>query len=59
MQNRTLAPDGYEQTVLTANGTLPGPLIEADWGDDVIIHVTNELTNNGYKTLNSQFHLTR
>ncbi|KAL4895180.1 multicopper oxidase-domain-containing protein [Aspergillus ambiguus] len=47
VQNRTLAPDGYERQVLVFNGTYPGPLIEADWGDTVIIHVTNQLTDNG------------
>lgn len=45
--NTTLAPDGVERIVLTVNGTLPGPTIEADWGDTVIVHVTNSLTNNG------------
>ncbi|KAJ5260569.1 hypothetical protein N7478_012174 [Penicillium angulare] len=55
VQNQTLAPDGYERTVLTANGTLPGPLIEADWGDDFIIHVTNKFTNNGYPILYPSF----
>ncbi|KAJ5923529.1 hypothetical protein N7454_008774 [Penicillium verhagenii] len=47
VQNVTLAPDGYERLVLAANGTYPGPLIEANWGDDLVIHVTNELENNG------------
>ncbi|KAF3798798.1 Laccase [Colletotrichum gloeosporioides] len=29
------------------NGTFPGPLIEACWGDTVIIHVRNHLQYNG------------
>lgn len=29
------------------NGTFPGPLIEANWGDNVIVHVTNGLQDNG------------
>ncbi|CZR66851.1 probable Laccase-2 [Phialocephala subalpina] len=45
--NTTLAPDGYERQVLTWNGTYPGPLIEADWGDTLLVHVTNGLENNG------------
>ncbi|OCK79607.1 multicopper oxidase [Lepidopterella palustris CBS 459.81] len=45
--NTTLAPDGYDRIVLAVNGTVPGPTIEANWGDTVIIHVTNSLTNNG------------
>jgi FtsP/CotA-like multicopper oxidase with cupredoxin domain len=47
-ENHTLAPDGYERQVLVFNGTLPGPLIEADWGDELVIHVTNALDYNGY-----------
>lgn len=33
--------------VLSVNGTIPGPPIIANWGDNVVIHVTNKLTNNG------------
>nr|CAM12502.1 laccase precursor [Helotiaceae sp. UHH 1-13-18-4] len=47
VQNTTLAPDGYERFVLTFNGTVPGPAIIADWGDNLIIHVTNNLSVNG------------
>lgn len=25
---------GYEQQVLVFNGSIPGPTISADWGDD-------------------------
>jgi FtsP/CotA-like multicopper oxidase with cupredoxin domain len=32
---------------LTFNGTVPGPSIIADWGDNIIIHVTNNLQHNG------------
>lgn len=45
--NTTLAPDGYSRNVLTVNGSIPGPTITADWGDTVIVHVNNALTNNG------------
>ncbi|PSN66585.1 laccase Lcc4 [Corynespora cassiicola Philippines] len=45
--NQTLAPDGIERIVLAFNGTFPGPLIEANWGDNVVIHVHNSLTENG------------
>jgi hypothetical protein len=41
------APDGVGRQVLTFNGTIPGPLISADWGDEVIIHVKNSMKNNG------------
>ncbi len=33
--------------MLTFNGTTPGPAIIADWGDNLIIHVTNNLAVNG------------
>lgn len=33
--------------MLTFNGTYPGPLIEANWGDTVVVHVTNGFENNG------------
>ena len=46
-ENITLAPDGYERQVLAFNGTIPGPAIIADWGDDLVIHVTNNMENNG------------
>ena len=28
---------------MTVNGTVPGPAIVADWGDEVVVHVTNSL----------------
>ncbi|KAI0813300.1 multicopper oxidase [Xylaria sp. FL0064] len=45
--NKTLAPDGVERMTLSVNGSIPGPTIEADWGDTVVVHVTNSLQNNG------------
>ncbi|RWA15010.1 hypothetical protein EKO27_g51 [Xylaria grammica] len=45
--NKTLAPDGVERMTLSINGSIPGPTIEADWGDTVVIHVTNSMANNG------------
>ncbi|KAA8576748.1 hypothetical protein EYC84_006813 [Monilinia fructicola] len=47
VQNTTLSPDGVARSTINFNGTIPGPQITADWGDDVIVHVTNELTSNG------------
>lgn len=37
------APDGYTRPVVTINGSIPGPTIIADWGDNVVVHVTNRL----------------
>jgi FtsP/CotA-like multicopper oxidase with cupredoxin domain len=41
----TLSPDGFmpSRPVMTINGTFPGPTLVADWGDWVIVHVTNHL----------------
>ena len=47
IQNATAAPDGVERVVLSVNGSVPGPTIIADWGDTVIVHVTNSMENNG------------
>ncbi|KAJ5663179.1 Cupredoxin [Penicillium longicatenatum] len=45
INNTKLSPDGYPRDVMTANGTIPGPTIFADWGDEVVVHVTNNLTD--------------
>ncbi|EKV04816.1 Multicopper oxidase, type 3 [Penicillium digitatum] len=37
------APDGFSRPIMAVNGTIPGPTIFADWGDWVVIHVTNSL----------------
>ncbi|TVY83578.1 Laccase-2 [Lachnellula suecica] len=47
VENTTLSPDGYTRFALTFNGTVPGPTIIADWGDNLVIHVTNNLQYNG------------
>ncbi|KAI1106479.1 putative multicopper oxidase [Jackrogersella minutella] len=47
VENGTAAVDGVDRIVLTVNGTVPGPTIIADWGDNVIVHVHNALENNG------------
>jgi FtsP/CotA-like multicopper oxidase with cupredoxin domain len=39
--------DGYNRPCMTFNGTMPGPAIIANWGDDLVIHVTNTLPSNG------------
>ena len=45
--NTTLSPDGIERIVQVVNGTYPGLTLYADWGDNVVIHVTNRLSTNG------------
>ncbi|KAI5284553.1 laccase, multicopper oxidase, benzenediol:oxygen oxidorectuctase, partial [Ascosphaera atra] len=46
-ENKVLAPDGVDRPMMVWNGSFPGPLIEANWGDNVIVHVTNNLKDNG------------
>ncbi|BFZ65483.1 hypothetical protein YB2330_006656 [Saitoella coloradoensis] len=45
--NTTLAPDGVPRQVLVFNGTFPGPMIWANWGDEIVVHINNCLENNG------------
>ncbi|KAL8369896.1 hypothetical protein RB595_000311 [Gaeumannomyces hyphopodioides] len=41
-----LAPDGVPRYAQAFNGSIPGPTLVMDWGDDVVIHVTNKLTQS-------------
>lgn len=43
----TVSPDGIERSALCVNGQMPGPLIEANWGDTIVAHVTNSMSTNG------------
>lgn len=45
--NQTVAPDGIPRIGLVINGQMPGPKIEASWGDTIIVHVKNSMQNNG------------
>ncbi|CAG8603493.1 1259_t:CDS:2 [Diversispora eburnea] len=36
-----LSPDGYERKVWSVNGQYPGPLIQANKGDRLVVNVTN------------------
>lgn len=46
--DKVISPDGYLKTEgKVINGSYPGPLIEACWGDDITVHVTNYLKTNG------------
>ncbi|KAK4244515.1 multicopper oxidase-domain-containing protein [Corynascus novoguineensis] len=47
-----VAPDGHPKTGgQYFNGTYPGPLIEACWGDELIIHVTNSAQSQNGTTI--------
>lgn len=41
--NANLETDGFSREVFLINGQSPGPLIEADEGDDLEIFVKNDL----------------
>ena len=53
----TVAPDGVSRSAMAVNGSIPGPTLFADWGDTVVVHVTNSLTSsqNG-KTIDSDWY---
>lgn len=42
----TVAPDGVSRSAMAVNGTIPGPTLFADWGDTVVVHVTNNLATS-------------
>ena len=46
----TVAPDGVSRSAMAVNGSIPGPTLHADWGDNVIVHVINSLTTSGNGT---------
>ncbi|KAI9359650.1 laccase [Zopfochytrium polystomum] len=47
LNNVTMAPDGVSRWVTAFNSSIPGPTITADWGDTVVVYVTNNLESNG------------
>nr|AAS21670.1 multicopper oxidase 4B [Phanerodontia chrysosporium] len=38
------SPDGFSKPMLVVNGLFPGPTIEANQGDRIVVHVTNTLS---------------
>ncbi|KAH6624065.1 multicopper oxidase-domain-containing protein [Chaetomium sp. MPI-SDFR-AT-0129] len=42
-----LGPDGVRKPALLINNQFPGPTIEADWGDYVVVNVYNDMQDNG------------
>ena len=43
VDEKTIAADGFSRPAMVVNGTLPGPTLFANWGDTMVIHVTNKL----------------
>lgn len=42
----TAAPDGFSRYAQAINGSIPGPTLIADWGDTVVVHVSNALSSS-------------
>lgn len=40
------APDGFHRRMATVNGQYPGPLLEANKGDTIVVHVNNQLNRS-------------
>jgi FtsP/CotA-like multicopper oxidase with cupredoxin domain len=40
-----IAPDGVPREVILFNDQFPGPTIEANWGDWIVINVINNITD--------------
>lgn len=47
LSNTTCNFDGTDRMCLAVNGQVPGPAIECNWGDNVVIDVTNNMSDNG------------
>ncbi|KAL3432359.1 laccase [Aspergillus tetrazonus] len=56
LEQITASPDGRERFALAINGSIPGPTIEAGWGDTVIVHVTNSLPDSIKNGTSVHFH---
>ncbi|KAH8432817.1 uncharacterized protein LDX57_010446 [Aspergillus melleus] len=56
LQHVTVAPDGRSRFALAINGSIPGPTIYADWGDTVVVHVTNSLPDTVRNGTSVHFH---
>ena len=40
VENSTVTLDGYTRQAMTFNGTVPGPELVADWGDNLVIRMS-------------------
>ncbi|KAF2032223.1 hypothetical protein EK21DRAFT_110167 [Setomelanomma holmii] len=45
IQDYILNPDGVYRPMILINATFPGPLIECNEGDEIVVHVHNQATN--------------
>ncbi|PBP15727.1 ascorbase and Cu-oxidase [Diplocarpon rosae] len=42
-----IKPDGVSKDVILINGQFPGPTIEANWGDQIMVTIHNQITSPG------------
>jgi FtsP/CotA-like multicopper oxidase with cupredoxin domain len=56
LEHVTVSPDGRSRSAIAINGSIPGPTIEADWGDEVIVHLTNSLPDSLQNGTSIHFH---
>lgn len=56
LEHVTVAPDGRARSAIAINGSIPGPTIEANWGDEVIVHLTNSLPDSLQNGTSIHFH---
>ncbi|KAJ5885193.1 hypothetical protein N7495_009703 [Penicillium taxi] len=51
-----IAPDGRTRWTLAFNGSVPGPTLEVNWGDTVIVHLHNKLPATARNGTSIHFH---
>ncbi|KAJ5092447.1 hypothetical protein NUU61_007317 [Penicillium alfredii] len=56
LEHVTVAPDGRARSAVAINGSIPGPTIEANWGDNVVVHLTNSLPAKMQNGTSIHFH---
>ncbi|KAJ6006465.1 hypothetical protein N7451_004409 [Penicillium sp. IBT 35674x] len=56
LEKVTASPDGRSRMALAINGSIPGPTIEANWGDWVVVHLTNSLPDDVKNGTSIHFH---
>jgi FtsP/CotA-like multicopper oxidase with cupredoxin domain len=51
-----ISPDGVPRLAMVADKQMPGPTIEANWGDEIIVHVTNGMPLGNLNGSSIHFH---
>ncbi|KAJ6117348.1 hypothetical protein N7512_007073 [Penicillium capsulatum] len=56
LSQQNLAPDGRPRWTLAINGSIPGPTLEVNWGDTVVVHLRNSLPDSIENGTSMHFH---